>query len=181
VSTPPIEDPNERIALLLGGWAAQLGRDAVPYGNHVRRVVGLVRAQLPLLHPAQLGQLAVAAAFHDIGIWLDGTFDYLEPSCRHAAAYLEAEGLAVWEPVVTDMIMLHHQVRPVHGKPLVDAFRRADWCDVSMGALRRGYPKGKYAALRKEFPFAGFHQKLVALTAKQVRRHPLRPLPMFRY
>jgi hypothetical protein len=176
-----LDDPDERVALLLGGWSAELGRDGVAYGNHVRRVVRLVRAQLPLLHPAQLGQLAVAAAFHDIGIWLDGTFDYLEPSCAHAAKYLEAEGLSVWEPVVTDMIMLHHQVRHVPGKPLVDAFRRADWCDVSMGAVSRGIPRGRYRALRKEFPFAGFHQKLVVLTAKRMRHHPLSPLPMFRY
>jgi len=175
------DDPNERIAVLLGGWAGALGRDAVGYGNHVRRVVGLVRAELPLLHPAQLGQLAVAAAFHDIGIWLDGTFDYLEPSRDHAAAYLEEQGLGAWEPVVSEMILRHHQIRPVHGEPLVEAFRRADWCDVSMGALRRGYPKGRYHELRKEFPFAGFHQKLVVLTAKRTAKHPLSPLPMLRY
>ena len=38
--------------------------------------------------------MAIAAAFHDIGIWTAGTFDYLEPSVRVAAAYLTGTGRA---------------------------------------------------------------------------------------
>ena len=32
----------------------------------------------------RLEKIAIAAAFHDTGIWVDGTFDYLPPSIRLA-------------------------------------------------------------------------------------------------
>jgi hypothetical protein len=144
-------------------------------------VFGLVRAQGPGLTDHELEQVAIAAVFHDLGVWLDGTFDYLEPSREHAVDYLRAEGLDAWIPQVSALIMEHHKIRPVKGDRLVEAFRRADLCDVSLGLAQRGIPSGVYADLRAMFPTAGFHLVLVKLTAKRAITHPLSPAPMMRW
>ena len=68
---------------VLGAHAAALGRDFDGYRNHAYRVANLCLAQSP---PSALDveKIAIAAAFHDLGIWTDRTFDYLEPSVRLA-------------------------------------------------------------------------------------------------
>lgn len=172
---------HERIERLLAGFAPQLGRDAGAYGNHVRRVFGLVAAQGPHLSADELDQVAIAAVFHDLAIWLDDTFDYLAPSRDHAADYLEAEGRVDWLPQVSAMIMWHHKLRPIHGAPLVEAFRRADLCDVSFGLVSRGIPKGVHRQLVARYPVLGFQRRLVHFTLVQTRKEPLRPLPMLRW
>lgn len=174
-------EPSARIEALLAGFAPQLGRDLPGYGNHVRRVFGLVRAQGPHLTPAELVPVEVAAVFHDIAIWLDGTFDYLEPSRDHAASHLRAEGLDEHLPLVSALIMGHHKLRPVRDAPLVEAFRRADLCDVSFGLVGRGIPRGAHRALTARHPVCGFQLRLLQFAATQARKEPLRPLPMLRW
>ena len=46
--------------------------------------------------PQQIEKIAVATAFHDLGIWTDGTFDYLQPSVRLASAYLAGAAKPEW-------------------------------------------------------------------------------------
>lgn len=58
-----------------------LGRDFDGYRHHALRVFHLAR-RLAGDAPAWVDRLAVACAFHDLGIWTDGTFDYLAPSAR---------------------------------------------------------------------------------------------------
>jgi hypothetical protein len=62
-----------------------LGDDFTGYRNHTYRVANLCVAFAPD-RAGQLERIALAAAFHDLGIWTDGTFDYLEPSVRLARA-----------------------------------------------------------------------------------------------
>lgn len=172
---------NARIESLLIQFAPQLGDDAEPYGNHVRRVFGLVSAQGPHLGADELDQVAIAAVFHDIAIWLDDTFDYLDPSADHAGVFLEQEGLHDWIPRVRRLIVEHHKLRPVRDDRLVEAFRRADLCDVSFGVVDRGIPAGAYSELVDVYPVLGFQKRLAHFTARQVRRDPRRPLPMLRW
>ncbi len=68
---------------LLHAHAAELGPDFAAYRNHTYRVVNLCAA-LSSHDTGQLQKMAIAAAFHDLGIWTDGTFDYLHPSIRLA-------------------------------------------------------------------------------------------------
>lgn len=171
----------ERLEGLLAQFAPQLGHDADAYGNHVRRMFGIVLAQLPAATEEQQGQAAVAAVFHDIAIWLDDTFDYLDPSRDHAAAYLRAEGLEAWIPEVSALIMQHHKLRPVKGDPLAEAFRRADLCDLSFGLIGPGVPRGTYRQLAAQHPVCGFQKRLVQFTLVQVRNDPRHPLPMLRW
>ncbi len=81
------------------------------------------------------------------------------------------------------MIDLHHRFRPwaAPGGERVEAFRKADLVDVSLGMIRFGLPRQFVADVRRTFPNAGFHKRLVQLTLRQLRRNPLRPLPMMKW
>ncbi len=63
----------------------------------------------------------------------------------------------------------------------VKTFRRADLVDVSLGLVRFGLPASQVRAVRKAFPKAGFHRRLLVQTARQFLRDPLHPLPMMRW
>src|SRR5215469_16634767 len=91
--------------------------------------------------PVELEKIAVAAAFHDLGIWTNKTFDYIAPSVAIARRHLAARAMADWIPEIEAMIVDHHKVTPSRADPqsLVESFRRADWIDVSRG-LQKGRP-----------------------------------------
>ena len=64
---------------------------------------------------------------------------------------------------------------------LVEPFRRADWNDFTMGLVRGGIPRGVREAAEAELPVRAFIPKaILRLTLGWLRRHPLRPAPMFR-
>ena len=178
--TPPVA----AIAALdeiLAAHADVLGGDFAGYRNHACRVASICAA-LAAADPPALERIAVAAAFHDLGIWTDGTFDYLEPSVRLAEAHLARTGRADWAPEIAAMIRAHHKLTRWRGPEgwLVEPFRRADWADVTRGVLARGVPRGLIGALYATWPSAGFHRRLVALELGQLRANPLNPLPMLR-
>lgn len=158
-----------------------LGQDFDAYRNHCYRVFNYA---VLMADPDEqtLHKLAIAIYFHDIGIWTDHTFDYLEPSARRARDYLAGEGLEDWSEEITAMITEHHKVGMTCGQgPLVELFRRADWIDVSLGLLRFGIPRQTLREISTAFPNEGFHKRLVSFTLRQLRRSPLRPLPMFKW
>jgi hypothetical protein len=170
--------------LLDGLFAASrsvLGDDFDAYRNHCYRVLNFTLGLAPAAGDART-RVEIACFFHDFGIWADATFDYLEPSATRALAYLGSTGRLAWGDEVRRMVTEHHRITSAasHG-PHVEAFRRADWADVSLGALRRGLPRGLVAEVRRAFPNRGFHRRLVALTLARARRHPLSPLPMIKW
>jgi len=166
---------------LLQAHAAELGNDFTAYRNHTYRVVNLCAA-LSSSDPEQLQKMAIAAAFHDMGIWTDGTFDYLQPSIRLAGAHLVQSGRPEWTPEVTRMILEHHKISSFRDHPgwLVEPFRRADWIDVTRGLLTFGLPRKLLGKIFSTWPDAGFHKRLVQLSLKRLRTHPWSPLPMMR-
>jgi len=170
------------IEQLFRQWQDALGPDYTAYHNHVYRVLNHCNALYPL-NQQQLEQIAIAAAFHDIAIWLDHTFDYIKPSVHHANNYLVREGHSQWLEPVCAMIEQHHKITTYNGphNDLVDTFRKADWVDVSMGAMRYGLAFNTVKQIRQAFPYSGFHRRLVQLSAGNFIRHPLRPLPMFHW
>ena len=177
--TPDLDD---RVDALLEPWHAALGPDLTGYRNHCRRVAAFALALAPP-GPEVAEKLAVAAAFHDLGIWTDRTFDYLAPSRRLARAHLEATGRGDWAEELAAMIDLHHKCTPFTARPdwLVEPFRRADWADVTLGLRRRGLPAALVREVRARHPNAGFHRRLLALSWERLRRHPASPLPMLRW
>jgi hypothetical protein len=165
---------------VIAAHADELGEDLVGYRNHSYRVLNLCLTLGPA--EAHLERVAIAAAYHDLGIWTHRTFDYLEPSAGLAAAHLQAESKAAWIPEVTEMIRHHHKLsryrRAAHA--LVEPFRQADWIDVSRGLLTFGVSKTRVGELFAIWPSAGFHRRLVELEMRRLRTHPWSPLPMFR-
>jgi hypothetical protein len=166
---------------VLDGHAGVLGGDFTAYRNHAYRVLNLCVAQ-PAGADAELDKTAIAAAFHDLGIWTDGTFDYLQPSVRLARAHLVRAGRSAWEPEITEMILQHHRISGYRGAlgPLVEAFRRADWVDVSRGLFAFGLSRKLIRAVFSTWPDAGFHKRLLQLELTRLRTHPWSPLPMVR-
>ncbi len=170
---------HDTIESLLSEWKPALGRDYDAYRNHVYRVYHLTIALIET-DKEQREQIAIAAAFHDVGIWLDDTFDYLDPSARRARDHLSSRGCEKWSDTVTEMIDQHHRIRPWANSPLVDAFRKADWLDVCLYCLPTAIDRQHMASVLTEFPRAGFHYRLVQFTLAWTRKHPSRPLPMLR-
>jgi hypothetical protein len=164
---------------VLNDHATELRDDFVGYRNHVYRVVNLCVA---IAGQSEREKIAVAAVFHDLGIWTNGTFDYIVPSLELAHEYLVAHAREDWVADIEAMIGDHHKITPSKGGPhsLVEAFRRADWIDVTRGLRRFGIPRPFVARLFATWPSTGFHWRLVTLTLERFRSHPLTPWPMVR-
>jgi hypothetical protein len=172
---------------VLGAWTEALGPDFAAYRGHVYRVLSFARALASASpegspSPGANDTIAVAAVFHDLGIWSDSTFDYLAPSEARARAFLHTTDCGADEEAVVAMIAMHHKLLPYRGphRALVEPFRRADLLDVSLGLLRAGLPRAFVREVRAVFPNAGFHARLGRLIAGHALRHPLHPLPMLR-
>ena len=165
------------IDAILQDHAVVLRGDFSGYRNHVYRVVNLSAA---LAGRSELEKIAVAAAFHDLGIWTNHTFDYIAPSMALARDYLIAGGREDWIAEIEGMIADHHKVTRSFPNPLslIEAFRQADWIDVTCGLRSFGIPRPFVARLFAEWPDAGFHWRLVTLSFGRFLTHPLTPLPM---
>jgi hypothetical protein len=159
-----------------------LGADFMAYRNHVYRVTNLCARFAPD-DMVSREKIAIAAAFHDLGIWTDCTFDYLEPSVRLATAYLARSGREHWAGEIAEMIREHHKLSPyrVGALPLVEPFRRADWIDVTFGLCRFGLSRAFVREIYRLWPGAGFHWRLFQLFLGRLRTNPRTPLPMVRW
>jgi len=162
--------------------ASDLGHDLSGYRNHVYRVVNLSVAIVGDTG-VELEKIAIAAVFHDLGIWTNRTFDYIAPSVALAREHLAARGMVDWIPEVEAMIVDHHKGTSSRPDPqsLVESFRRADWIDVTCGLRAFGLPRQFITAVRATWPDAGFHRRLVRLTVDRFWKHPLNPLPMVKW
>lgn len=157
-----------------------IGKDFDRYKNHAYRV--FLNCLLYDDTTANRQKYAIAAAFHDIGIWTAHTFDYLNPSVAAAESYLIESGKQEWLTEIAMMIQFHHKIKAYQGQyqQTVECFRKADWTDVSLGLLAFGQDGKKASQIRKTFPNCGFHLFLLRQAVANFLKHPLRPLPMFR-
>ena len=168
---------------LLEAWRPQIGATFDGYRNHCQRMAAFTLALRPEASDDDRRKIAIAACFHDLGIWSDGTIYYLPPSCRRARDYLQAQGLEAWIDEVEAMIDEHHKLRAYRGPqgPLVEAFRKADLVDVSMGLVKFGIPGDTVRALKAAYPNAGFHKALMGLAGGWFRQHPLSAPPFLKW
>jgi hypothetical protein len=182
LSEPAMSQPVPGLDALFAPWRPALGKDALPYRNHVERLLAIcMKINQPLVE-AELLAFRVAAVFHDLGIWSDGTFDYLPPSRVRAVEWLQAHGHENKAGLVEALIENHHKIRSVGDhSDAVEVFRRADWMDVSLGLINFGLPRPEYRAILKAIPDAGFHKRLLELGGKQMLTKPWQPMPMMRW
>lgn len=165
------------VETLLTHYRLQIGADLDTYRNHVYR--GLNYQRRLLGRDEVSNDQALAWAVHDLGIWTAHTFDYLAPSAELARRHADEAEVADL-PRVIEMVELHHKLRPVHD-PLVETFRKADRIDVARGHLRSGLGSREIDEITAALPYCGFHRFLLREATRHITRHPLRPLPMFRW
>ncbi|NTW51708.1 MAG: HD domain-containing protein [Chlorobiaceae bacterium] len=181
-----LDEPELQVAPLdelLEPFRQLVGPDFDGYRNHCRRVFLFCTAFVEQSDETARMKIAIAAAFHDLGIWTEGSFDYIEPSCRLAGKQLEATGQTEWREEIQAMIRQHHKIRPYQANPswLVEQFRKADWIDISKGMLRHKLKDSYVVDVLDTFPNEGFHQALIRLGAAWMKSHPFNLLPMFRF
>jgi hypothetical protein len=166
---------------ILEQWKATIGKDFEGYKNHVYRMVNFCFALSPCREESR-EKIAIAAAFHDIGLWVGNTLDYIPPSIPPAMEYLKHRGLESWSNEISLMISEHHKIRQYVGPfPLVELFRKGDLVDFSLGLVKFGLPEKYIAEVKAEIPNAGFHTNLVRLSSKWFLKHPLNPAPMMKW
>jgi hypothetical protein len=172
-SLPIIDDTLE-------DWSETIGRDLAGYRNHVYRMVNFTYAMGDFDEDAQR-KIAIAGCFHDIGIWPVRTLDYLEPSAERADQFVKESGMEGWSNEIREMICQHHKLGAFEGDPLVEAFRKGDLVDFSLGLFKCGLPRSFVSEVKAAFPNAGFHKCLVGIASRWILRHPLNPVPVLRF
>ena len=167
---------------LLEQWKGVIGSDFDGYKNHCRRMVAFCLAIRSCTDEEQ-EKVAIAACFHDIGLWTAKTLDYLPPSVIPAVEYLKGQGKEAWIEEITLMITEHHKLRTYTDTryPLVEAFRKADLVDFSLGMVTFGLPRSLVSQVKGEIPNAGFHGGLVQKASAWFLKHPLNPVPMMKW
>ena len=183
---------NDVIERIFLPWRLQLGEACDPYKHHAYRVLNLTwalldsrREQLTERYggePEILERIAIAAAYHDVGVWLDKTLDYLGPSKVRAGECLSTPYKRKWADEIGLMIEWHHKLTPYEGDHavLVEPFRRADLCDLTYGHIRYGLPRRFVRDLYRRFPNLGFQRIVYGAVVKYALTHPWRPMPMLR-
>lgn len=177
-----IQTSDPLIEAILEDWRDRIGDAFAGYSGHVYRVFNFCLA----LHPCEKDsrqKIAIAACFHDIGLWSDHTVDYLPPSMAQARAYLTRSGQDGWSSEICRMIEMHHKIRPCTDEifPLVEVFRQADLVDFSLGLARSGLDGGYVKAVRNAIPNQGFHRFLLGLAGQWFRAHPFQPPPFMKW
>lgn len=171
---------NKLIDGILEENKSSLGKDYNKYRNHVYRVFILCRN----LDNSELTmeKYAIASVFHDIGIWTNNTFDYLNPSIQKATEYLIQNDKEEWVEEISIMIDMHHKRSKYQGRheETVETFRRADWIDVTKGRKSFKISRKVINEITNEYPNLGFHRFLIVQTLKNLFKSPLNPLPMFK-
>jgi hypothetical protein len=181
------------IESILVPWRSLLDRYYDAYRGHVYRQLNyalrLIDARGGRQHADAYGgwdgieqRVAVAAASHDVGVFADGSMDYLEPPVSRMRDWLKEHDHMEWFEVAALMSRMHHKLTRYRGKHeiLVEAFRRADLTDLSFGTISSGVARDYIRSVVAEFPYAGFQWEISKRIIAYGIRHPSHPLPMLR-
>jgi hypothetical protein len=171
-------------------YANELGEDYMAYRNHCLRVLSFAGYHLgESATDKDIDLMALALAYHDIALWSDGKLDYLEPSAAQLERKLQArssdsagdnedeDGISTEQALdASDLetaraiILMHHKYTAYTVEPgsiisvnaqLVNAVRKGDWADATMGIVRYGLPAKYLEAAYEKVPDVGFHWLLV--------------------
>jgi hypothetical protein len=177
-----IKDHISLLEEILEKWRETIGKDYVGYKNHIYRMMNFCYA-LRDCSDEEKEKIVIAGCFHDIGIWIENTVDYIPPSIPPAKEYLKQQGLEHWSPEIELMISEHHKIRAYKDDtyPLVELFRKGDLVDFSFGLFKFGLPNDYIDRVKAQFPNAGFHANLARLSVPWLLKHPLNPAPMMKW
>lgn len=171
---------NRIIDNILNSYKPELGKDFEQYKNHVYRVFNFAVIQTKTKE--EYGILSISAAFHDIGIWTDNTFDYLQASVNHAYKYCANNSVS--EEISKEIEIIinnHHKITRCRSSYLAEIFRQADLTDLTFGLFHRNSNMKFVQKSRKYFHNEGFHLNLLKLFIINLTKEPWDPLPMYRW
>lgn len=214
---------DEALEYYLEKHQKEIGKDYEAYRGHCLRVLSFTKYFLSLeniqLDPRIFNIIAMALAYHDIGLWTDKELNYLEPSVVQMTKRVLEEmklskqnegdegGSIVYMPhrfhwstfeedsdIASTIIMEHHKftsydhysnnnqneseeggnggnqqpvsIRVDHMNEIVNAVRKADWADATMGVIRFGLPQSLLGAAYEAIPDAGFHNCLLNMGSR---------------
>lgn len=162
----------------LFGLAKSIKSDFEAYRNHCLRVMTFTQFFLPASVekeiPKAMELVATALAYHDVALWTDKALSYLDPSvAQMEKALAGSEEYSESDmAIMKDIILQHHKItdfesdRGAAADALVNAVRKADWADATMGVIRFGLPAVLLEAAYDKLPEAGFHKILGAFPGK---------------
>jgi hypothetical protein len=75
----------------------------------------------------------------------------------------------------------HHKATKYEKDPLVEAFRKGDLSDFSLGLITFGLPLDFVSKVQEQFPNNGFHWKLSKDAFAWFSSHPLTPPPFLKW
>lgn len=169
-----------------------LGEDFVAYRNHCLRVLSFAAHFLrENATESAVHLMAYGLAYHDLGLWVDKELDYLQPSLRRMQqetsdrmhetdemfdmeskilqSFNNAQDLAT----IQEIILQHHKYtswkapeNAMADEQIVNAVRKADWADATMGVIRFGLTAGHIEAAYSTIPPANFHGILGGMGAR---------------
>jgi hypothetical protein len=170
------------IETILEKWRSKLGDDVDAYRGHAYRVLNIA-LELQPFDESTRDLVAIAIAYHDLGVWACDTMDYIHASAEIAADFAEANGLHEWAGEIRLIIEMHHKVTPYTGlyETTVETVRRADLYDLSYGWLPRDIERKGIRRYLENFPDCHFHRRIALRIAGHMVRHPFSPLPMMRW
>ncbi len=171
---------NDTIDLILNSYKIDLGDSFEQYRNHVFRVYNF--AIQGSTNQRDIKTMSIAAAFHDIGIWTNKTFDYIQPSINLAKLYclnnsIDSDSIVDIELIIKD----HHKLTKIKNNRLAEVFRQADLIDLSLGLISKQIDIKIIRKIKETFPNRGFHLYLCRLFLRNLLLNPLRPLPMYKF
>jgi hypothetical protein len=171
--------------------SVELGDDYEAYRNHCLRVLSFAVHHLDgdkdeTPDERSVGIIAYALAYHDLGLWTANALSYLDPSVaimeqetkerqKNQNADDESDSII---PIFTEaemelakqIILQHRKITDWvdggdgdEGAAIVNAVRKADWADATMGIVRYGLPASNLQAAYDAIPEAGFHAVLVGM------------------
>lgn len=155
------------------------------YRNHCLRVMSFAKFQMPEFvyeeYPNAMNIVAMALAYHDVALWTDGELNYLEPSAKRMESNVRADGVFDEKQIAIarEIIMQHHKYTDYSSssssslKPsnkatdaMINAVRKADWADATVGIIRFGLPASLLEAAYAKVPEAGFHAMLAGMGSR---------------
>jgi hypothetical protein len=167
---------------VLESWMQRLGTDFAGYRNHVYRVFNYARV---LTKDAGRDSeiIAVASAFHDLGVWTHSTLDYLEPiraPCHRARVRRRAPNVGAYDRADDRHAPQAAAVSRRGGTARRGIPARGPLRPRVRGAVRAGVDRGYARELNARFPDEGFRGGIARLLLGWMVTHPRRPLPMMR-
>lgn len=166
------------ITQILHKYATELGKDHDAYHNHAHRVYHYA---VTFLLMRESRKLAIAAAFHDLDIWVGKSMDYLPGSVVLARSYLENSDFNILPDELEFIIKNHHKLRRVKGNIEAEAFRKADLTDLSGGRIRFNLPESIISETERKHPRLGFTKLVIKKSLSDAVRNPSRPFPMIKW